>query len=1064
MKSKNISKSEKKKYILAIFSLYLTLSAFLISCRDVWGEPEINDFTISPNPADVGEEIWFNWDIIGYQQILINFGDSTPLDVTGENSVSHIYSMEGRYDVIITAIDSTGDSVNQVINLVIENEAPLFNFTFDVDNNMAYEDEPVNISVVDLIESDVDKAPGVLNYVYNFADGTENQVSTNQSSITHSWSNAGTYPVTISLIDDQGALSQKSQNITILNTPPSAEINVTVDEDYGETTTEYIATYNWKNAIVNSIPNGWNVYNLEDSPPPTTSVSIVESGVESHDKVLRLKDNSHQKGISIGNSFDDQDFGTVEFWVNTNDTSSKTWAISLWDDSDMALQVLINNMEWQYTTNTNYNDIFPSLAVEEDTWYHVRIDFCIDNPSGIYNSLISQQFKVAVNDFESSIYNIDNTDIKKINTIKLETGLTDIGASWINAIGYSWDPYYEIGDNRNPIITYSDKVVFLLSAQNVTETESDINSLRYFWQFGDGTYSYGKHVEHQYGAPGLYKITLMVKDDNGEIGISNQYLSVNYLNPTIDITSLEDPVIVYEGQTIGFSTDVVDDASDMADLEYLWNFEFDDPIFDPNNLIDFELGGWRKSHIYNDDFNGNIYAVVKDPNNYTSYSSIGVNVLNVDPTLSIWDASIVTECSVLISRSSEEIDADFTIVLLGNNEPILYKNLSFSDSNNNFIYFDDELVSLSLSKYWQLVVNSSIDVPDYSWFKYDLILRLQNGEVLVLSSDKIYGGSDGYWEVVLNPYFYDTTNYNFKYPLTFNTHVWDPSIDEISLNALYNASMLVKLNRTPPIDNLYLHNIGGINYLFDVFEQSGEGYANISVSKIIASKLYSENVFPVSLDLALNVDPLYDLDILLDLLEIDLGLGELSILDCLGVDHSLSTNIVDDDGGSDYLQILFNTTNGIEFQNLSPKIIPNVPEMALAFRNITLYAHVLDFDQIFDLQNIFLLNPIDYEKTQIINELICNYITTSGKIPDDAHGFIETSNGAFYIIDSTNTGSLLKSIDEGKNWINVATLTPGYNISAMWYDRNIECIYLACSNDTTIQIVKVILSNDSLTN
>ncbi|MFX1428440.1 MAG: PKD domain-containing protein, partial [Promethearchaeota archaeon] len=501
MTSENLLKSEKKKYVLGLLSLYLVLSAFLISCRDIWAEPQINSFTVSPNPADVGEELQFNWDITGYQQILINFGDSSPLDVTGETNVNHTYSLEGRYDVIITAIDSSGDSAYQVINVVIENEAPVFDISMNAENNVAFEDEPVNISVINLIESDFDKVPGVLTYIYNFAEGTENQVSTNQSSIIHSWANAGTYPITVSLIDDQGALSQKTKNITILNQAPSAEIDINVDEDYGEATNEYIATYNWQNAIIDSIPMGWTIYNLEDLNPPITSVSIVESGDESHDKVLRFVDNSHQRGISIGNSFDEQDFGTVEFWVRSDDTSSKTWALSLWDDSDMALQVLMDDMNWRYTTNTNYLNLFPSLNAENDMWYHVRVDFCTDNSSGNYYNLTSQQFRITVDDVESSILTIDNPDIVKINTLKIETSTSDTGTSWINAIGYSWDPYYEIGDNQNPIITYSDKVVFLMSAKNVEESESDIDSLRYFWQFGDGTCSFGKFVQHQYGAP-----------------------------------------------------------------------------------------------------------------------------------------------------------------------------------------------------------------------------------------------------------------------------------------------------------------------------------------------------------------------------------------------------------------------------------------------------------------------------------------------------------------------------------------------------------------------------------
>ncbi|MFX1281399.1 MAG: PKD domain-containing protein, partial [Promethearchaeota archaeon] len=1064
MEQDKLFKSEKNRYILAIFSLYLILSAFLIGCKDVWGQPQINNFTASRNPVDVGEDIQFEWEITGYQQVLINFGDGTPLDVTGETNIIHSYSLEGRYDVIITAIDSSGDSTNRIINMVVENNAPSFSFAFDVENNIAYEDESVNISVVDMIESDFDKVPGVLTYIYDFAEGTESQVLTNQSSVIHAWSNAGTYPVTISVVDDQGALSQQTKDIKIINQAPSAEISIAVDEDYGEATNKYIATYNWQNAIIDSIPNGWTIYSLEGLNPPLTSVSIVESGDEAHDKVLRLNDNSHQKGISIGNTFEGQDYGTVEFWVRSSDISSKTWALSLWDDTDMALQVLVDDMNWQYTTNTNYYSIYSSFNAEADLWYHVRIDFCIDNSSGNYYNLTSQQFRITVNDLESSIFTIDNVDITKINTLKLETSIRDTGTSWIDAIGYSWDPYYQVGDNRNPVITYSDKVVFLMNAINIVESESDMDSLRYFWQFGDGTCSFGKYVQHQYGAPGFYKIVLMVKDDNGEIDIAQDYLSVNNMNPTIDINSIEDPITVYEGQTIGFNADVIDDASDMASLEYFWNFEFDDPIFDPNNLDEFEYGGWKKSHIYSDDYTGDIYTVVRDPDNYTSYSSVGVNVLNVDPTLSIWDASIVADCSVLISRSSEEIDADFTIALLGNNEPILYKNFSFTESNNNFIYFTKELVSLSLSKYWQLVIKSSIDIPEYSWFKYDLILLMQNGETLILSSDKLYGGSDGYWEVVLNPYFYDSTNHNFRYPVTFHTHVWDPSTDDITLSLSYDAHFLLNLNSSTSLPGGYsstkYYTFNDVDYRIIVYEQAGSNYANISINQLVAMELYDENNFPVALNLNFTIDPLLNLTSFFNIIETDFPLSNIALKDCLEAEHCLSANIFDDDGGSDALTIKFNTMSSIAIENLCPKLIPNIPILSSETRNITIYAQVWDYDENLELMNAFLLCPIDYSNTTIIDELVCDYINTSNKLPIDTHRFIESNNGTFYIVDSTNPGVLLKSINEGNTWNSILTLGGGYEIAAMWYDRNMEVIYLACSNDIKVQIIKHRLYDD----
>ncbi len=1059
MENEKLTKSVRKRYVLAILTLYIVLSSFIIGLRVVWTAPTINDYTVTPNSADVGEELQFSWDISGYQQILINFGDSSPQDVTGVSTITHTYATEGSYDTMLTAIDSSGDYVVQTINVLIKNEAPEFDFTTNATNNIAYEDELVEINITDLVESDVDIVPGVLKYIYNFADGTENQISTNESSNIHSWSNAGTYPVTVTAIDDQGALNQVTKDITVKNYQPSANINIGHDESYAQATSEYFSTYNWKNDSIGSPPEGWNIFN---SNPLSNYLRIVDSSEEIHYKVVELQDNSNQESISMENSFNGQEYGTIELWVKSNDVSSKTWALSLWDNSQMGFQVLINEGNWQYTTSTSYVNLFPSLIGEIDIWYHVRIDFCADDSSGEYNNLRAGQFRAAINDFQSNIFNITNPKVFEINKIKIETGTNDIGISWIDAIGYSWDPNYNTGNNRWPVTAYRDNIMFLFDGSNSDDTESDLNSLDYFWQFGDGSTSYGKYVHHQYSKPGVYKVGLMVKDDNGDFDLTMRYVSVNNMKPSIDILSLENSLSIYEGETIAFNTNVSDNLGHMFDLEYWWNFEFDDTEFNPYNFDNFVSGGWRNSHIYMDDYNGSMYVVAKDSEGFTDHNSLNINVLNVDPSVSIWDAGMLANTTLIISRSSEELDADFDIALLENNEPMLILDMVFNESDNNFIYTSRELIYYSLSKYWKIAVNSSSDIPDYSWFKYDFILQFQNGQELVISSGKLYGGSAGYWEDDINPYFYE--NYSFKYPLDFSTHIWDPSKDDIDLNVEYDSNLFISLASTTGLPGGYStsinYNFNDANYDIHVFEQTGIIFANISVKKIVSSSLFKANSFPISLDLTISIDPLFEMNNLLTIIENDFPLTDVSLLECLEAIHCLTVDAIDDDGGTDSLRIDFDTKNDITFKNLSPKLIPNMASEISEIRNVTVYAQLWDFDQSYNLKDAFLISPINYDAATIINELVCNYTTTSNKVPENMHSYIETNNKTFYIVDSVNTNTLLKSVNEGKDWTTVVTLSNGYEICSLWYDRYIENLYLACSNNTNIQIIKVRLIDD----
>ncbi len=970
MKNNELRKSGKKRFILVFSIVFIILSSLFINCPTVWAAPNIDTFLSDLNPVDVGETVEFSWSISGgFQETYINFGDTDTEIVTNVSHISHEYATEGSYQVMLSTIDIYMEMTNQTLNIIVENNAPEFNFSFSNVNNIAGEDEIVNISIIDLVESEVDMVPGVLTYIYNFADGIENQVSTNESSITHSWSNAGVYPVTITGIDDQGALYQITKNIIIVNSPPQARIGFGLEKDYGLTMTEYIATYDWRDAVIGSTPDGWDVSYIDPYQwfeSTSTRIEVVEeAGI--HEKVVKLQDSFDKNAISMEDVFASQEFGTVEFWVKTDTSYSKSWSISLWDDSDIAFQFLMDENDWKYTTSNEYYTIQPfysNLQIDSpnnNTWFHVRIDFCIDNSSGDYYNLHSQQFRVIINDIQSKVYEIDNQDALGINKILIQSSISAVGVSFIDAIGYSWDPYYYVGDNRWPATNYPDKSVFLLNAENSTDTESDIDSLRFYWQFGDGTTAYGKYVYHQYSESGLYRVTLTVKDNNGEIGSTTRFISINNRAPDVSFSIPAGLISIYEGETVGFNVDTLDDSNDMPSLEYWWNYEFDGSTVDPEDLTGFELGGWKSTNIYTDDYNGNVCIVTKDQEGLSGYDTRSINVLNSDPSVSIWDVGIVANSSLIITRSEVEVDLNFSINLIANGTPEREYLIDFAYAEGNFIYTTKELISLSLLKDWILVVNSSIPIPDLTWIKYDLILEFSNGEELVLSSGRFFGGSNGTWEVSLNQYFYDNNSYNFKYPITLFAQVWDPSEDDISLDLLYNSNSLLLLNCSNATAS-YIYNLNNINYFVDVFEQGGNTYANISFSETLASEFYNDTTFPVKLDLDFSMNPLYDLDSLLNLLEADLGRGDLLILDCLEVIHSVYINVTDDDGGKAHLEIGFNTSKGFEFYNLSPYVVPMIPVKTSEMDNITIFTIVSDYHHLKYTSDV-----MNYSKTIILN-------------------------------------------------------------------------------------------------
>ncbi|MFX1394718.1 MAG: PKD domain-containing protein, partial [Promethearchaeota archaeon] len=538
-----------------------------------------------------------------------------------------------------------------------------------------------------------------------------------------------------------------------------------------------------------------------------------------------------------------------------------------------------------------------------------------------------------------------------------------------------------------------------------------------------------------------YRIKLIVKDDNGDIDNFTRFLVVNNLDPEINICFPNEAITIYEGETLVIKTESLDDLTDVPLLEYWWDFEYDDYEFNEYNLKYFEKAGWYTSHIYEDDFKGSAYVMVKDPENYQSYDHIDINVLNVAPTISIMDSNIVADVSFKISRSTLDLNSNFSMNIISDEGVELKYNLNFTDPYDYSLETDKTKISMSLLKDWKIVIMCYENIPIPEYYEYECQLEFLNGETLIFSSGELHGDSDGYWEVDLNQYFYDNKNFNFKYPLTFDTLIWDPSKDDVYVDFIYNTSSLINLECiTDLVDGdsyLFTYTMNDVMYNIRIYNENSQIYANITASQILLSQLYDNNAFPTKLEIPATINPLFDFDALTNIIQNELSLSEISLISCLGIIHKVFASVEDDDGGKINQTITYRTYPDIWFGNLSPKLIPGIPDKSMA-HNITLYAQISDFNQLFGQYTY------DYE-----------HLITSDKKPFDAQSFIETNDKSIYIVDSADTSTLLKLDKDTMSWINIITIDSAYEINKMHYDRDNEKIYLGCSNSISLQLIEI---------
>ncbi|GAH51100.1 unnamed protein product, partial [marine sediment metagenome] len=213
--------------------------------------------------------------------------------------------------------------------------------------------------------------------------------------------------------------------------------NYTVGDNMECRNSHFPATYSFENDASGSIPDGWI-----DNSGEGCSATVI-SGFGGHNDVLDLHDQGgypYQSIIKVG--FSAQTSGTVEFWWNLGDDKSREPYVRL--ETGGTPVVWLNTWnKWTYRDGSGW--VYLDLN-NNNQWYHHRIDF--ECGAGGYMGLPAHRFDwyvdgiQIVNDAEF-YYDADSVD-----NFYLSTNPTYcLIHSYIDAVGFSWDPSYNIGDN-----------------------------------------------------------------------------------------------------------------------------------------------------------------------------------------------------------------------------------------------------------------------------------------------------------------------------------------------------------------------------------------------------------------------------------------------------------------------------------------------------------------------------------------------------------------------------------------------------------------------------------------
>jgi hypothetical protein len=243
-----------------------------------------------------------------------------------------------------------------------------------------------------------------------------------------------------------------------------------------------------------------------DKSTIAASITVDATGVGSHKYVLKLNDTDNATKCDCIYYFERQESGTIEVWIYSDDVT-KLGQITL--INDLGTGALSFNFD---ADDTNYHDGGWNKLddVANATWYRIRIDFeCgaggyedVDgNALGTDEYSITQYGTDGVEDAQATTVSFSN-NCSYVVGIQIKTeDADDTYSFYVDAIGFSWDSDYTIGDNKHIYIhdvqTGSNTIDFSIQGEHyvddMSDTIADLEGYIWYytgdhkWIFNDGT-------------------------------------------------------------------------------------------------------------------------------------------------------------------------------------------------------------------------------------------------------------------------------------------------------------------------------------------------------------------------------------------------------------------------------------------------------------------------------------------------------------------------------------------------------------------------------------------------
>jgi subtilisin family serine protease/chitodextrinase len=459
----------------------------------------------------------FDWDFDGNGEYDLS---------TTSGSASFTFKKNGTFNVKVKITNQQGKSADNSIKIEVSNRKPDAKLDVDIQSNAIYEDDFVTFNGSRSWDTPSDIKD--LEFSWSFDDGLNfTNFSKDAKVFKHSFNKSGDYRVWMIVRDNNDEQDLENTIVTVLNLEPIADagsdmvayenelIHFSAFNTQDTSSDQPLLNYTWDFGD-DSKGYGMNVSHSYlanvDNQTFEVKMTVIDNDDEDDDDTLEVTIRNKPPMVFVGVDL----FGTEDTpviltgWGNdtVNDRNNLRYKW-IFDDGDNTEWVLTPDIEHTYTLVGNYH---PRLLVKD--------------PKGAVNYA---QLNVT----------ITNVLPKARFDISTSSGIED------------------------DLITFD--------ASKSTDTKSDINTLNYIWDFGDGNIATGEVVTHRFYNAYKYSIKLTVKDDDGGKNTDTERLTIENTKPdariTIDGAEFKTNEMI---KLFGFKSS--DTPSDMRNLTYEWDF------------------------------------------------------------------------------------------------------------------------------------------------------------------------------------------------------------------------------------------------------------------------------------------------------------------------------------------------------------------------------------------------------------------------------------------------------------------------------------------------------------